>query len=110
MESCLLCDIGKRSEPSEIIWEDAEYLCIENKYPQAPIHVLVFPKEHIEKSEVRSGNRKDFFESMMGAVYEVVKFLGLDTKGYKLINNGAGYNHIEHEHWHILSGLKEKQE
>jgi len=45
---------------------------------------------------------------MMVAVFQVVKHLGLDKTGYKLVNNGAGYNHFEHEHVHVLGGSKEE--
>ncbi|NIT04443.1 hypothetical protein GTO10_06110, partial [Candidatus Saccharibacteria bacterium] len=40
------------------------------------------------------------------AVWETIRHLGLDKSGYKLVNNGAGYNHFEHEHMHILGGTK----
>jgi len=106
---CTLCDICAGKEPARIVWENDLFLSIWNKPPQAPIHVLVFPKNHTEKNSV-CADIKGFHEGMMAAVYQVVRFLGLETKGYKLINNGAGYNHIEHEHWHVISGLEEKQE
>lgn len=108
-EFCVFCRIIAGEEPHKVVWEDLEFVCLENRYPKAPVHLLVIPRLHIEKSEVRAGIA-GFHEKMMGAVFKVVAHLGLDTKGYKLINNGAGYNHWEHEHWHILSGLKEKQE
>lgn len=104
-----------------------------NKYPVAPVHVLVIPKEHIEKinwtaplrnptlpsatPEVKLRGTKlavstgQFWGKMMSAVFSVVHQLGLDKTtpagrqaGYKLVNNGAGYNHFEHEHVHVLGG------
>ena len=94
-------------EASEKIWENDEFLCIKNKYPVAPIHVLVMPKAHIRKQEVISGLQNEGFGGkMMSAVFAVVHQLGLDKAGYKLINNGAGYNHFEHEHFHVLGGSK----
>jgi diadenosine tetraphosphate (Ap4A) HIT family hydrolase len=47
-----------------------------------------------------------FWGKMMTAVFAVVHQLELDKSGYKLVNNGAGYNHFEHEHMHILGGTK----
>lgn len=47
-----------------------------------------------------------FWGKIMPVVFEVVSELGLDKTGYKLVNNGAGYNHFEHEHIHILGGTK----
>ena len=42
----------------------------------------------------------------MAAVYEAIKHLGLDKTGYKMINNGAGYHHFDHQHVHIMGGSK----
>jgi len=38
-------------------------------------------------------------------VWEVAALKGYDKTGYVLVNNGAGYNHLEHEHCHIMSGM-----
>jgi len=110
MADCVLCKIASGQELAKVVWENSEFVCLENKYPRAPTHVLVMPKAHIDKEQVRNNILPGFHEKMMSAVFETVRYLGLDAKGYRLINNGAGYNHFEHEHWHILSGLKEKQE
>ena len=113
-EKCLFCQIVAGEEPSTKVWENEEFLCIQNKYPASPIHVLVVPKAHIKKSEVTLGlQNEEFWGKMMTAVFAVVHQLDLSkTKpggsqaGYKLVNNGAGYNHFEHEHMHILGGTK----
>lgn len=133
--NCLFCKIVAGEEPSEKIWENDEFVCIRNKYPVAPTHVLVIPKAHIVKATwiapLRSptspsatlgvklrGAKLDvstgqFWGKIMSAVFEVVAQLGLDKTtptggqaGYKLVNNGAGYNHFEHEHVHVMGGSK----
>ena len=115
--SCLFCEIAKGTEPSTKVWENGEFVCIKNKYPVAPVHLLVMPKEHVSKKQLAgvrdqgSGERVtdgDFWGKIMGAVFEVVRQEGLDKNGYKLVNNGAGYNHFDHEHIHVLGGSKEE--
>ena len=105
-DQCLFCRIVNGAEPSQKVWEDDNFLCIKNKFPVAPVHVLVMPKAHIVKSEVATSQEGEFWGRIMGAVFSVVRELGLDKKGYKIVNNGAGYNHFEHEHLHILGGTK----
>lgn len=105
---CLFCKIAKGEEPSKKVWENEEFVAIKNKYPVAPVHILVLPKEHYEKADLRSGNGGDFWSKIMKAVFEVIRQTGLDKTGYKLVNNGAGYNHFEHEHIHVLGGSKEE--
>jgi len=113
-DNCLFCKIVEGEEPSVKVWENEEFLCIKNKYPVAPVHVLVIPKTHIEKKQMTTDKDTEeipykmgeFWGKIMGAVFAVVSQLGLDKSGYKLVNNGAGYNHFEHEHMHILGGTK----
>lgn len=112
-ENCLFCKIGAKEEPAEVVWEDGEFMCIKNKYPVAPVHVLVIPKSHQVKKGWISGQTEgvtleEFWGKMMAVVFLVVGQLGLDKTGYKLVNNGAGYNHFEHEHMHILGGTKKE--
>ena len=104
--NCLFCKIVAGEEKGTKVWESDEFLCIKNKYPISPVHVLVMPKSHIKKEEVATSQSSAFWSKIMGAVFAVVAKLGLDKTGYKIVNNGAGYNHFEHEHVHILGGSK----
>ncbi|MBU1200316.1 HIT domain-containing protein [Patescibacteria group bacterium] len=124
MKDCLFCEITAGREPSEKVWENDEFLCIKNKYPKAPVHVLVMPKGHVRKQDSLGtglsrlkagaksaagrggGNLPVFWGKMMAAVFSVVHKLNLSKTGYKLVSNGAGYNHFEHEHIHVLGGSK----
>lgn len=107
-DECLFCAIVKGSEPCVRVWEDAEFIAIENKFPKAPIHVLVMPKLHVEKNDSIHGSIPGYWDRFMDAVSQVVKQYGLDRTGYKLVNNGAGHNHFSHEHMHVLGGSKEE--
>lgn len=108
--NCLFCKICQGEEASKTILETKDFIVIENKYPVAPVHVLVVDKQHREKADTVSGAyaRQGYWDSMFEAVYATIKHLGLDKTGYKLVNNGAGYNHFEHEHFHILGGSVEE--
>jgi histidine triad (HIT) family protein len=107
-KDCLFCKIGEHKEPSEIVWESEEFICIKNKYPVAPVHVLVMPKSHVVKGSWAKlpDTTGQFWGKIMPVVFEVVALLRLDKTGYKLVNNGAGYNHFDHEHIHIMGGSK----
>ena len=106
---CLFCKIALGEEPSERVWENDEFFAIKNKYPNAPVHLLVMPKDHVSKKDLTSGVTDDnFWSKIMAAVFDVIRLSGLDRTGYKLVNNGAGYNHFDHEHIHVLGGTKEE--
>ena len=104
LDDCLFCQICLGLSPSVKVWEDENFIAIENKFPEAPVDILVIPKYHIEKSETRD-MPEQFWQGFMSAVWKVVKEKGYDKTGYVLTNNGAGYNHFEHEHMHIMSGM-----
>ena len=50
-QGCLFCKIVEGSEPSVKVTETKEFLVIKNKFPKAPIHVLVLDKKHREKTD-----------------------------------------------------------
>ncbi|TAK36896.1 MAG: histidine triad nucleotide-binding protein [Chloroflexota bacterium] len=45
--SCVFCRIAAHAEPAKIIYEDDEIIAFRDAYPEAPVHVLIVPKEHI---------------------------------------------------------------
>lgn len=103
---CLFCKIVAGEELAEKVWESEEFIAIKNKFPTAPIHILVMPKAHIRKQEVSVNTKGEFWGKIMSAVFSVVSELNPDLGAYKLVNNGIGYAHFEHEHVHILGGSK----
>jgi histidine triad (HIT) family protein len=105
---CLFCKIALKQEPAFVVWENEEFIAIKNKYPKAPVHLLVIPKKHVSKKGLVSGSVTfdGFWDRIMGAVFEVIVLKKLDKNGYKLVNNGAPYNHFDHEHIHIMGGTK----
>lgn len=109
-EDCLFCKIVLGQEPKKLVLETDNFLVIENKFPVAPVHLLVLDKYHREKKDVISGKYQNegYFDSLFEVINQVVIKYGLNKTGYKVVNNGAGYNHFEHEHFHILGGSLEE--
>ncbi len=105
---CLFCKIIAGTEPGKKVWENEMFVAIGSKYPMAPVHVLVMPKDHIEKSDAMYGANVSFWNDFIAAIAAVIAQYGLEKTGYKLVNNGAGYNHFTHEHMHVLGGTKEE--
>lgn len=92
--------------PSEKLYEDERIIAIKDKFPKAPIHILIITKKVIPNIHSLEGD--DF--SLMADVFRVAKKLaldlGLDQSGYRiLINNGAGAGQIvSHLHFHLIGG------
>lgn len=102
---CLFCKIIAGEIPSKKVYEDDQVYAFYDIDPQAPIHFLVVPKEHIAgPSAVTEQN-----ESVIGHIYSVIaklaKELHLD-KGYRVVANCGeeGGQTVGHLHFHVLAG------
>ena len=106
MYDCLFCQIAQGLEKADKVFENEDFVVIKNKFPKAPIHLLIIPKVHISKQDTLLG--KDFliWESFFKVQKQVVEELKIGSN-YQLLVNAPGYAHFDHEHMHIISGLKE---
>jgi histidine triad (HIT) family protein len=104
--SCLFCKIINREIPSDIIYEDDRVLFFNDINPQAPVHILGIPKKHIPKITDISSEDADILGYLLVKSAEMIKTLGLDGKGVRIVNNcgeEAGQS-VFHIHFHILGG------
>jgi histidine triad (HIT) family protein len=101
---CIFCDIANKVTRAKIVYETDKYIAFENINPSAPIHILLIPKEHIDKKDAISGKYPNFWSEIMLEANNVIKKLHLDETGYRIVNNGAGFHAIDHEHIHIMGG------
>ena len=105
MSDCIFCKIAAGEIPSKKAYEDERVLAFYDLEPQAPVHVLIIPKEHIasvaEITEENSGIAAHIFE----VAARLAKELGLEG-GFRLVaNTGAdGGQTVQHLHFHVLSG------
>ena len=101
---CVFCKIIGGDLPANIVFEDDRVIAFRDISPQAPAHIVVAPKEHVENAtEVVDSGSWSWF---MDAVLNIVKKLDLDKQGYRLvINTGEqGGQTVPHLHLHILAG------
>lgn len=106
MSRTLFERIVAREIPSQIVFEDDLVLAIRDINPQAPTHVLIFPKQPVPRiAEITPDHHKLLGHLLLKAA-EVADKLGLKQSGYRLvINNGPhGGETVPHLHCHILGG------
>ena len=105
---CIFCKIINKEIPSNIVYEDEEILAFKDIAPQAPIHIVVIPKKHIEK--ITQIQRED--EALIGKIYSVInqiaKEQGIAEEGFRVIINCGenGGQEVKHIHFHLLGGTK----
>jgi histidine triad (HIT) family protein len=106
MSKTLFEKIIAREIPADIVYEDDLVLAIRDINPQAPVHVLIFPKKAVPRiAEAKTADGQLLGHILLKAA-EVADKVGLTQGGYRLvINNGAdGGETVPHLHVHILGG------
>jgi histidine triad (HIT) family protein len=97
--------IVEREIPAQIVYEDDLVLAIRDFHPQAPTHVLIFPKRPVPRIAEAEPDDQSLLGQLLLKAAEVARKLELKN-GYRLvINNGAdGGETVPHLHCHILGG------
>lgn len=106
MSKTLFEKIVAREIPAQIVFEDDRVLAIRDIHPQAPVHVLIFPKQAIPRIAEAAPADHAVLGHLLLKAAEVAKLVGLQPGGYRLvINNGPdGGETVPHLHCHILGG------
>jgi len=106
MSKTLFEKVIAREIPATIIYEDDKVIAIRDIKPQAPVHVLIVPKQAIPRiAEAKPDDHRVLGHMLMKAAELAVK-LGVKETGYRLvINNGPhGGETVPHLHCHLLGG------
>lgn len=105
-EGCLFCKIASGQVSSYKIYEDETTLAFRDINPQAPIHILIIPKKHINGLDSVS----DEDEQVLGHIQLIAKKIAKQfpelKDGFRLVSNcgkGAGQT-VFHIHYHLLGG------
>ena len=106
MADCLFCKIVRREVPGKIVFEDEQLLAFEDINPQAPTHVLVIPKRHIESLNVLEASDDGIVGEIVRRAAAIAKDRGIAAGGYRTVfntNRDAGQT-VFHIHLHLLGG------
>lgn len=104
MPDCLFCKIVARQIPAQLVYEDAAAVAFKDINPQAPTHVLVVPKKHVDSLSATT----DEDAAMLGQVQRAAASVAgkLNLSSFRLVTNngrGAGQS-VDHLHYHLLGG------
>ena len=105
LTDCIFCNIVDGSIPSKKVYEDDKIICFYDLNPQAPVHVLIVPKEHICCADAINEDNADIIAYIFAKLPEIAKTLGL-SNGYRIINNCGddACQTVKHIHFHVLGG------
>ena len=102
---CLFCKIIAGDIPSTKVYEDEMVYAFRDINPQAPTHVLVVPKAHIDDCNGITAENSTVIAHIFEVIPQIAKTEGLEG-GYRVVSNcgaDAGQT-VQHLHFHILGG------
>ncbi len=107
MNDCIFCKIIAKEIPSKKVYEDEQIFAFCDIAPQAPVHVLVIPKEHIPSIDAITQNNSALVAAIFEKIPEIAASQGL-TNGYRIISNCGedACQSVKHLHFHIVGGTK----
>jgi len=105
---CIFCRIVKKEIPAKIVFENNKILAFEDVKPQAPEHILLIPKHHIEKTSDLTEANIHMIGELILAAKKIARERGVEDSGYRIVlncNKDAGQE-VFHLHLHLLGGRK----
>jgi histidine triad (HIT) family protein len=106
MVDCLFCRMVTGEVPADVVADDERALAFRDINPQAPVHVLVIPKEHHPDVATLAASDPETLAALHAIAARVVAEEGVAEAGWRLVfNTGAGAGQsVFHVHGHVLGG------
>jgi len=103
---CVFCNIASGKITSNLVYRDEELVAFPDLHPQAPTHILIIPRKHIQSLNILPDDEVQLISHMIKAAKLIAREKGIFDNGYKLvINTGKeGGQVIQHLHMHLLGG------
>lgn len=106
---CVFCKIAHGEIPSKKAYEDDRVFAFYDLDPQAPVHILIVPKEHIASTMDLTPENSAIVAHIFEVAVKLAKELHLE-KGFRVVNNCGeeGGQTVMHLHFHLLGGRSMK--
>ena len=105
-EECIFCRIVAGKLPSDIVYQEEDFLAFRDISPQAPTHLLIMPKRHIPSLAHLTEAESPLVGHMVNIANQLAKQESVSKKGYRLVINCGkeGGQLVPHLHMHLLGG------
>ena len=105
-ETCLFCRIQRGDIPSTSVYSSETVYAFRDVNPQAPVHILIIPREHISGIDESAAENGDTLGALVRTANAIAREAGIAQTGYRLVVNSgrdAGQS-VPHLHVHLLGG------
>lgn len=106
MQECLFCRIATGEQEADVVHRSDNVVAFRDVNPQAPTHILIIPKDHIESARALRDRHAGLLSEIFTAAAHLARANGIDRSGWRLVTNSgpdAGQS-VRHLHFHLLGG------
>lgn len=105
---CIFCRIVAGELPADVVQRTEHTVAFRDIEPQAPVHVLVVPRRHVENAATVTHEDAEVVADLVVAARKVAETLGVAEGGYRLVMNVGddALNSVPHLHVHVLGGRR----
>lgn len=106
MSDCIFCKIATGEIPSSRVYEDDVCIAFNDLSPQAPTHILVIPRQHVDSLDTAGAFEKEMLGHLLLTSAEIARQRGFSDDGYRVVinTNADGGQTVFHLHVHLLAG------
>ncbi len=103
---CIFCKIAAGEIPSTKVYEDEQVLAFRDIEPQAPVHIIIIPKQHIKSANDLTAENSKVIAHIFEIIPQIAKNENIAESGYRIVNNCGvdGGQTVEHIHFHLTGG------
>ena len=100
-------NIRDGKEPANIIYQDDFITAFDNKYPVAPVHILIIPNKMIKSLDNLTDDDEIYMGKILLGASKLAKIKNINESGYRLITNcnKDGGQEIDYLHFHLVGGI-----
>ncbi len=106
MSKCIFCKILVGELPGRIVYEDDVCIAFDDINPQAPVHVLIVPREHIPTFNDLKENNIEMLGHLCMVINKIAEIKKIKESGFRVVINcnPAGGQMVYHLHIHVMGG------
>ncbi len=108
MEDCIFCKIINKEIQASMVFEDEKIIAFNDINPQAPIHILLVPREHFSSLNEIPEEKKNILSHLLLKARQIAQEKGIAEKGYRIVLNTArdSGQEVLHIHFHLFGGRR----
>jgi histidine triad (HIT) family protein len=106
MSDCLFCKIAAGEIPATLVYEDEACVAFNDISPQAPVHILIIPRVHIDSLDKAAADDAPLLGHLLATAADIARKNGFAENGYRVVinTNADGGQTVFHLHVHLLAG------